>query len=317
MNKKCWNYISILFLILCLGGCSFSDSETKQENTNEIKLEVGEKESSEMKSEMDFAQGDLYTMFEEVNNEPIENFLYDDYNKDGIHEAFVVTKTEDIYKLWYMSPSGCKIVNDNLGYVDNQSTEILAFETKDYLLLQQSAEGRMNTLVYSVNNDNGVIPANISGKGYIRHTASGEIFLDVYEETGEEGESKEQRDYITYYLYYVYDDGFREYGAIPIGQEQFLEFDGAQDILDDIYEEYEDAQPEISYLYRANHYININITVYEDNKIDYRNITLYYDDSKVSYVSEDMAKGKVDTAHMLGIATFPTAFKEPQKKDNR
>ena len=65
-------------------------------------------------------------------------------------------------------------------------------------------------------------------------------------------------------------------------------------------------------MYRANHYININIAVYGDNAIEYRHITLSYDEKKVECISEEVNKGKVETAHILGIATFPTAFKEPQ-----
>ncbi len=304
-----------LWLIICmidLCACSLLESETRSENENEIQLSFEEKENSEVKSEMDFSQGDLYTMFSEVNNEEVESFLYDDYNKDGIHEAFVVTKEQNKYKLWYMSPTDCKMVCENIEYVDVQNTEILSFETKDYLLLQQSVKGQLNTLVYSVDNENEVNQAKISGKGYIRTNAAGEIFLDVYESVPEQSNVKQQ-DYITYYLYYVYDNGFKEYGAIPIGQEQFLLFEGAQEILDDIYTKYGDTQIEITYLYRANHYMNLNITVYENSRIEYRNLILHYDNEKVSYVSEEIAKGKVEVAHTLDIATFPTAFKQPQR----
>lgn len=316
MSKMYWKSMCTVFLFVCLSGCSFVSKETKSENENEIKLETEETKSSEIQSEMDFSLGDLYTMFEEVNNEQIDNFLYDDYNKDGIHEAFVITKEKNTYKLWYMSPSECKIVAEDLESVDNQTTEILFFEIKDYLLLQQTVNGRKNTLVYGVNNSNQVIQANISGKGYIRHTATGDLFLDVYD-TANDTNKAEQSHCVTYYLYYVYDDGFREYGAIPIGQEQFLKFQGAQDVLDDIYRQYADAQFEISYLYRANHYININITVYKDGGIEHSHLTLYYDDQKVAYASEGLKKGKVDIAHILGLATFPTAFKEPSNNDNR
>jgi len=254
-------------------------------------------------------------MFAEVNNESVENFLYDDYNKDGIHEAFVVTKEQNIYKLWYMSPSDCKIVCDSLEYVDVQNTEIIGFGTKDYLLLQQSVKGQMNTLVYSVNNDNQVIQASVSGKGHIHQNASGEIFLDVYDKLDDKSKVNIQ-EYKTYYLYYIYDDGFREYGAIPIGQEQFLAFQGAQEILDDINERYSESQLEITYLYRSNHYINVNITIYENNRLEYRNLLLHYDDKKVTKLSEELEKGKVEVAHILSIATFPTAFKQPQNNDN-
>ena len=316
MRKISFGLVWVFLWVICLSGCSFTESENRSEIENEIKLSFEEKESSEVKSEMDFSQGDLYTMFTEVNNENVENFLYDDYNKDGIHEAFVVTKEQNVYKLWYMAPTDCRIVCESLEYVDCQNTEILSFETKDYLLLQQSNKGLMNTLVYSVDNENQVIQASVSGKGHIRQNATGEIFIDVYDEIDANNKAA-QATYTTYYLYYVLDSGFREYGAIPIGQEQFLKFHGAQDILDSIYEKYSDVQLDISYLYRANHYMHINITVYEDGRIEYRNITLYYDDKKISYVSEEMEKGKVETAHLLNIATFPTAFKEPQNNNNR
>lgn len=312
-------YVKLISAVLGMSillACTPVQTDTKQEIENAIQLEFEEEKSSEVKSEMDFSQGDLYTMFAEVNNEQIENFLYDDYNKDGIHEAFVVTKEQNAYKLWYMSPAECQIVSEDIEYVDNQKTEILGFNTKDYLLLQQSVKGQMNTLVYSVNNDNQVDQANISGKGYIYQNTAGDLFLDVYSEVDEKNIGA-QRECITYYLYYVYDDGFREYGAIPIGQEQFLEFAGAQEILDGIHEQYRDSQLEISYLYRANHYININITIYENNRIEYRNMVLRYDDKEVSYVSEELAKGKVEIAHILSVATFPTAFKQPQNNDNR
>ncbi len=304
----------VLWLVVCtmgLSGCSFFEKETRSEIENEIQLSFEEKASSEVKSEMDFSQGDLYTMFSEVNNEMVENFLYDDYNKDGIHEAFVITKEQNLYKLWYMSPVDCKMVCENIEYVDVQKTQILSFETKDYLLLQQSTKGQLNTLVFSVNNDNDVSEANISGRGYIRTNAVGEIFLDVYEDVLKQG-NLNKREYATYYLYYIYDDGFKEYGAIPIEEEQFLMFEGAQQILDDIYNQYGDAQIEITYLYRANHHMNLNITIYENSRIEYRNLVLHYDDQRVTCVSEELGKGKIDVAHTLSIATFPTAFKQPQ-----
>lgn len=306
----------LTLLAFGLSGCSFMESESRSENENEIMLSVEEEGNSEVKSEMDFSQGDLYTMFREVNNEEVENFLYDDYNKDGIHEAFVITKNKNVYKLWYMTPSDCEIVIEDLEYVDVQDSEILSFETKDYLLLQQSQKGQTNTLVYSVDNENEVGESNVSNLGYIYQNASGEIFLDVYENSDEKSMSGPQA-YTTYYLYYVYDEGFKEYGGIPINEEQFLMFDGAQEILDNIYEKYPETQIEVSYLYRSNHYMNLNITIYENSRIEYRNLTLHYDNNKVSYVSEEYAKGKVEVACMLSIATFPTAFKQPQNDNSR
>lgn len=309
--KKLFFYAGMLLLAMLCSGCSLDLGESKSENEAAITLSLEETEESVQQTEADFSRGDLLTMFESVNNEKVENFIYDDYNKDGIHEAFVLTKEENYHKLWYLNSKECQIVCDCLENLEQLETDILTFPTKDYLLLQQTAEGKKNTLVYSIDNDNQVQEADISQKGYISMTPSGEIWLQIYKEI--ENKDKVSPEVQTYYLSYVYDEGFKEYGAIPIGKEQFLEFEGAREILDDISEKYADYELEYSFLYRANHYININITMLKDGDVEYKNLTLSYDDSSVKYISEDLLDGKTEVACMLDIATFPTAFKHPRR----
>lgn len=305
-------FCTILFLLTVFcSGCSLHTAETKSENEATIKLGLEDTEENVLHAESDFSRGDLLTMFESVNNEEVENFIYDDYNKDGMHEAFVLTKVEDYHRLWYLHSKECQMVCDRLENLEQLETDILTFSTKDYLLLQQVTEGKRNTLVYSIDNNNQVQEANISQKGYISMTPSGEIWLQIERETEKEGKVLSEKQ--TYYLSYVFDEGFKEYGAIPIGKEQFLEFEGAEKILDEISEKYSDYELEYSFLYRANHYININITLLKDGAIEYKNMTLNYDDSSVMYTSEDLADGKIEVAYMLNIATFPTAFKHPKK----
>lgn len=313
--KRLFFNVGIFLLAMVCSGCSLDLAESKSENEAAITLSLEETEESVLQTEADFSRGDLLTMFESVNNEEVENFIYDDYNKDGIHEAFVLTKEENYHKLWYLHSKECQIICDRLENLEQLETDILTFPTKDYLLLQQTEGGKKNTLVYSIDNDNQVQEADISHKGYISMTPSGEIWLQTYRES--EKEDRASLEVQTYYLSYAYDEGFREYGAIPIGKEQFLEFDGAQEILDDISEKYPEYKLEYSFLYRANHYININITLLKDGMIEYRNLTLNYDDSSVTRASEDLAVGKTEVAYMLDIATFPTAFKHPRRDMNK
>lgn len=313
--KRLFFYVGIFLLTMACSGCSLDLAESKSENEAAITLSLEETEESVLQTEADFSRGDLLTMFESVNNEEVENFIYDDYNKDGIHEAFVLTKEENYHKLWYLHSKECQNICDRLENLEQLETDILTFPTKDYLLLQQTEDGKRNTLVYSIDNDNQVQEADISQKGYISMTPSGEIWLQTYREN--EREDRASLEVQTYYLSYAYDEGFREYGAIPIGKEQFLEFDGAQEILDDISEKYPGYEIEYSFLYRANHYININITLLKDGVIEYRNLTLNYDDSSVTCASEDLAVGKTEVAYMLDIATFPTAFKHPKRDMNK
>lgn len=313
--KRLFFGVGIFLLGMICSGCSFDLAESRSENEAAITLSSEETEESVLQTEADFSRGDLLTMFESVNNEEVENFIYDDYNKDGIHEAFVLTKEENYHKLWYLHSKECQNVCDCLENLEQLETDILTFPTKDYLLLQQKEDGKRNTLVYSIDNNNQVQEADISRKGYISITPSGEIWLQTYRENARE--DRASLEVQTYYLSYAYDEGFREYGAIPIGKEQFLEFDGAQKILDDISEEYSDCEIDYSFLYRANHYININITLLKDGVMEYKNLTLNYDNSSVTSTSEDLADGKAEVANMLDIATFPTAFKHPRKNMNK
>lgn len=307
--------ILIVAAWLCLlVGCTLVPVETKSENEAQIELSVDETEEDLQEEGTDFSSGDLRTMFAAINNEAIESFLYGDYNKDGQHEAFVLTKKEENYNLWYFHPKECEMVCENIEEVELLETDILTFPTRDYLLLQQVIDGTKNTMIYSIDNNNQVFETNISRKGYIHKTSNDEIWLQP---KPEQESNKPQSEMNTYYLYYVFDEGFREYGAIPIGTEQFLEFEGAQDILDEMAIKYPDYEIEYSFLYRLNHYINVNITLIKDGNSEYKNMTLIYDDYEVVRTSENLAEGRMGIAYILDIATFPMAFKHPRKRNTQ
>ncbi|MCM1157518.1 MAG: hypothetical protein NC300_08345 [Bacteroidales bacterium] len=292
--------------LLC--GCSVLEKETKKESEIEIELVSENTEKEKNKENADFSRGDLVTMFEEMNNESVMDFLYNDYNLDGMHEAFVITK-EESYKLWYMSAAGCELVKDELTMEEDASAEILNYSTKGYLLLQLKKGNANNTLVYTVDNDNSVIEADISGAGYIWQNEDRQLLLQV--PISDRGKKP---SYLTYYLHYMLDEGFKEYGAIPISEEQFLEFEGAQDILDKIDETYPEEEITLSFLYRSNHYINLNVIVGTKDGTEYKTMTLKYDTGKVFPLSEELEDGRMETACILEIATFPTAFKHPERQ---
>jgi len=299
-------------IAIIIYGCSFVTTQTKSENGAEIELTIEKTENEKADEKADLSRGDLFTMFEEVNNETVIDFLYDDYNKDGQYEAFVLTR-EDTEKLWYMSSDGCEIVLEDLGENGNSEADILTYSVKDYLLLQREKNGKKNTLVYSIDNDNMVIEINISGKGYLYQNQEGELFLQVAEDENTALQN-DTYSYCNYYLYYALDEGFKEYGGIPVAEEQFLEFEGAQEILDGLYQACKDYEVEYSFLYRSNHYIDINITLRKDGKIEFKHMTVKYDLYKVTSVSDELMEGKVETAHILSIATYPIAFKHPIKE---
>lgn len=309
MIEKKWYLCIVCFLFLLgLSGCSLIETQTKSENEIEIELVSENTENKKNKENSDFSHGDLQTMFEEMSNENVVIFLYEDYNQDGIHEAFVVTK-EDDYKLWYMSGMGCELIQSGIDIGETEIAEILDYGTKSYLLLQRRKGKFNNTLVYTVDNDSHAVEADISGIGYIRRSEGRELSLQI-----PNTEDGGHVTYLTYYLYHMLDEGFKEYGAIPISEEQFLEFEGAQDIIDTLYEEYADAELTFSFLYRSNHYINLNVVITKNGEVQYKTMTLKYDTRKVSGEKSGLMDGRMETAVILEIATFPTAFRHPEQQ---
>lgn len=315
MNKgKKMRLLACSLILLGMSGCSLVNKETKSENEAEIKLSFPDDTEQEKTVPSDLSRGDLLTMFEAVSNEEMVSFLYDDYNKDSVHEAFVLTKKEDDYTIWYMSSGGCEIVLQEIKEVDENQTDLLTFWTKDYVLIQYVEDGYPATKVYSVDNADRVIEPSISGSGYLIQNDKGEIEMRIYDRSA--GEKKEDA-YCTYYLHYLMDGGFREYGAIPISREQFLEFFGAGELLEEIEKLYEGRLMETSFLYRSNHYIHINFTILDEGRTDYRNMTVHYDNTRVEKVDKVPRMGRAEIAHMLEIATFPTTFKHPEQLDEQ
>lgn len=314
MIKRIW-FGLVLGSVLCCMGCSMIESESQQENDTAIILSWDDTEEDVSVKEADFTEKDLHAIFEAVNNEEIVDFIYDDYNRDGIHEAFVLTKKEELYNLWYVHSKECQIICENLEDIDEPATDVLGFNTKAYLLIQQKKDDVRNTIVYSIDNNDQVRESGISKKGYLTKAVDGEILLQIDQKLATADSFVVETK--TYYLYYVFDEGFREYGAIPIGMEQFLEFEGAQEIIDSISEKYSDYEIEYSFLYRANHYMNVNIALSKDGNTEYKNMTLAYDEFGVKKISETLSDGKMETAYMLSAATFPMAFKHPKTENNQ
>lgn len=305
MKNKMIIFVGMIILIVASAGCQIINMETKKENSARIQLQTDNTEKKNSRVS-DFSKSDLEAMFKDVNDEAVLNFFYDDYNKDGVHEAYVLT--ED--KLWYISCSGCEIVLEKLQHVDAFESKILSFVTKDYLLLQYE-DNLNNTRVYSIDNKNKVMEADVSDRGVISVDKDGEITLKV--RISNQKDSAKPEEWGTYYIYYQIEEGFREYGAIPICEEQFLEYEGAENILDKIYQEYKGREVSVAFLYRANHIIHINISVADKQKKMYYNLPVQYGIKEVKPVSDKIYKGKAEAAYMVNIATFPTSFKHPVK----
>ncbi len=287
-------------ILIGLAGCSYPDDSVKRENQAAIQLEM-DTENVQKQDGKDLSKGDLLAMFEEKNNDQVLNFLYSDYNRDGRHEAFVLT-TGNKYVLWYISPDDFEQVRE-FNEIRERETGILSFVTKEYVSVTEEKAEQPVSYVFSVDNRNRVLETGLSGGGHIYRNLNRDIQFDVIDE--------KQGTTGTYYLYYSMDEGFKEFGAIPISREQFLEFDGAQEVLEELDDTYGESGVEYEFLYRTNSVIQINMEWKNGSKMEQRHLTLSYDERGTVSTSESVEPGKIEFAHFLEIATYPVVFKHP------
>lgn len=116
-----------------------------------------------------------------------------------------------------------------------------------------------------------------------------------------------------YYLYW--DDGFKEYGAIYISEEDLEKCEGAKDILSQIASK---GGIVTNIMYRENGIININIEMIDDTYLVNENVTLKLNGNSVSLVTvNDYGEDEVQKSSYGGIylearypdiASYPDSF---------
>ncbi len=233
-------------------------------------------------------------------------FSWDDYDGDGQYEAFSFVKTDDgdsgemVGNLWFVSPDSIRKLVSGGGFWDGFGTVGTAPE----LLFKACA--------YGTSSDHLMIWRVWNGQpGEIGHSEIGDLCAGD-DDTPFLGQVS-QFDYFsdgtghTYKNYYFFldDDYLYEYGGILITEDQFLLFDGAQQILD----HYAPANSMLeSIVYRSNHVINLNFTNRSTRRNSY--VSVKYDDSSVYYQESGDGHYGVDSG--VDNAVVPEGFVPPE-----
>lgn len=221
-------------------------------------------------------------------NEPIQETFYDDFDKNGSYEmfAFVGEKYEAdefdpeiiMGSLYYVDDNTCKECFSS-NFVVNSIAVVDIGERKHLYVCEHYAVEDI-TYVFDISSDYPILKG-----GYIQYNNNKSIIcktapIDIgYDSSFGSFSGRSVKDYWYYcdseYPYY------HEYGGINITKEQFLSFDGAQEILSSINGEI------IDILYRANGIININVK--HSNGKDYTmgNYMLGYNDGKVRIIQDE------------------------------
>ncbi|MEI6578136.1 MAG: hypothetical protein WCN92_01580, partial [Eubacteriales bacterium] len=253
------------------------------------------------------AKDNLTQLIKSKTTGNILTFAYDDYDKDGTKEAFAFTgiynQRKNTYRgeLWYVNANGAQKLMETDEYWE--VCKKLDFEKRNYCVMEKYFTTGSTSYVWGVINGE-AIKDPISGKVNGLNITDGELLgtQSTYDMTYDKS-SKISTGH-TWKSYYFYEDnGIKEYGGNVITVDEFLKFDGASEILDDI----KRLGCEVTnILYRENGIINLNYHIETDSYIDNSNKIIKYSDNHVDVLFTEY--GIYSAALVWDIATYPDAI---------
>ena len=240
--------------------------------------------------------------FEEGKNTTFD-FFFNDYDKDGIYEAFVVIgKNENnIFKgeLWFIN-------NDLLQKLEDISTsdyknftidngDILHFEVPNI-----KADGSSTATIWQFKG-NKVEKVLTIDNGYVVQDKEGFLYLkyatEDMEATEENPESFNGKTIKSYFLYY--ENEYKEYIGNEISKDEFLGYNKGKQILDELDSKFKKKFPEAksieinNIISRNNGIIHINYIVNnKDGKIYQKNVLIKNEGGTLTIVPQDNDNGE-------------------------
>ncbi|MDD2402116.1 MAG: stalk domain-containing protein [Clostridia bacterium] len=276
-------------------------------------------------SEVSLDESTLIESFKKQKDENVLKVFYDDFDSNGNYEAFILTgnlindgESEGWSngKVWFVNDKDIKMLQGELFAQFSFNPEIMIIDDVKLLHVRKEYATGSTSFLFGVAGDS---TYNCLGdqRGAIIEK-DGEILLshDTYDAAYDNKMgSFSGHTWKNYYLYpeKIEDSNtikFHEYGAIEISLDQFLEFQGAQDVINQI--KAKDDSVEIkNILYRENKIININYVVKNNLGYSQNYVTVNYNDTEVyNFIRGE--GGKYETAIIPEIATYPI-FKSPIK----
>ena len=261
--------------------------------------------------------------FKKNTKENVVKVFCDDFDADGVKEAFVLTgeltndKDECSWregKVWFVNQYKTKLVQEGFFTHFSFEPKIITVDNTKLLYVNKEYATGCHSFLFGVVAEQ---PCTYFGyqKGYI-HKENGKMFLnnDAYDAHHEDKvETFTGHTYKDYYLYFEKAEEsnhkrFREYGAIEISLEQFLKFSGAEDMLKQIKASNNNVEI-TNILYRENNIINLNYNIRDNSGYSQKYVTVNYNDKEVyNFTTGD---GKYEKTIIPKIASYPV-FKEPK-----
>ncbi len=230
---------------------------------------------------------ELLLLLEQAGGQKMESYLYTDMNHDGEKEMVGTTATTDyIYETWYISGDGsiCEKVETALQWMDACQLLEMDLGTETHVVINVYNMMGTNKQYSILALHDGKPDLLVSNQyGYVQMAGNGDILLDVeaYDATYE----KEDGFWLGHtwkdtYLYY--EDGvYKEYGAAVLTEEQFMQYDNAEEVLEDIKKQNESGNLVFSYFLRENGILHIQCEREDECTIYYFYYTMRIDGNRL------------------------------------
>lgn len=250
---------------------------------------------------------------------------YGDYDGNGSCEMFALVgkvKTDSIYieedfygKIWYINQDGAREVEStDIEY--SMSPYIFTVGGNEFIAFERVYATSDQTYIWGVLDGKPFQP-NISGKinGLINVNEYDELEVTHSTYDGCYDKSTGVKTGHSWKKYYLYFNGrtFKEYGGIDITIDDLSRIPKGKQIIKEVHKHLYEIN---SIFYRSNEVININISKeddYNNEMIEYKNITLRYIDKKWKIISPDFFEmdhgdGYYLKALIPSFATYPDKF---------
>lgn len=254
----------------------------------------------------------------QVGADNIIDFCATDFDNDNTIEAFAIVGESYeaggyLGSLYYIKNNILDLIlEDEVFEIYVQDKNILDFGNEKFYITGEYYMTGDSTYIFGVSNGNWY-EHSFSRCGIaltqIDDTKDLLIIHSAYDAT-EDGSGHTWKEYFLYW-----DDGFKEYGAIYISEEDLLKCEGAKDILNQITSK---GGIVTNIMYRKNGIININLKIVDDTYLLNENATLRLNGNSVSLITvNDYGENTLQrssyggiylTARYPDIASYPDSF---------
>lgn len=254
----------------------------------------------------------LMQSLENASGHKMEEYICVDMDHDGKEEMMGTYEEDSLnWPVWYASSDGntCQTIPGLLQGYDTCTFKPLSFPAETHIVVNM-ANLMGNNKRYSIYRLKGqeIQPIVENQYGFVYQNATGDILLDVedydacYDVASELFMGHTWKD-----TYLYYEDGcYKEYGAIPLSEAQFLQYENAAKILSDIRNESGSDEILFSYFLRENGIVHIQCEcTTEYGSIDYFYYTLRAEGNRLTGSIDSKNDGRMGTSFSWLEVTYP------------